>query len=402
MKNDLRVGFHLASSTLKRSNRKTSALTVLVLAAIFMNLLFLPALINGMQDMYVDMMTDVYGDISIEPMKDQQFIDDADLLLQKLRSNNHVIASTKRLSSGATLTYKEKFVGASIVGVVPDEERHVSGFHNALTSGDYLTGQSDDEILLGIYLAGEEDGTEIIQGLGGVQTGDLINVTYSNGIIRQYKVKGIMQDGALSDSFALITYNELASVLGIENGDKASSVVVKVDDKDATASIKNDLLFLGIKEDIKTWQEKIQDILKDVVEIFGMLTISTNVISIIIAIFVLFIIIYINTINKRRQIGILKAIGITRNSIIISRVVMSVFYTMLGMFFGGLLFLSTVYYFTQNPINYYGSIMLSPKIDPNAVIQNILILLTTALIAGFIPAWMITKEDILESIWGAA
>lgn len=402
MLNNTKVGFFLASNTILRSNKKTALLTILVLMLIFVNLIFLHALVNGMQSLFIDVVTDyVYGDITIEPMEEKLYIESSDSLLKKINSINGVQASTKRLIAGGTITYKEKFVGVNILGIIPEQELSISKFHEVIKEGDFLSRLSSNEIVLGAYVSGEEEGPEILKGLGGIKAGTIVNVTYSNGITKQYKVKGIFKGGSeVSDTIALVNYKELESVLRIENKDKASSIIIKAADKENTAMIKQELLDLGVKEKIDTWQEKIKDTLKDAMRIFDMFTISSRIIGIIIAVFVLFIIIYIDTVNKRKQIGILKAIGISPESIVISRVFMSVFYTISGILLGGIFLFLLITYFNANPIKFYESMVIIPKIDYSIVFQGIVTLVITSIIAGLIPAWLVTREPILKAIWG--
>lgn len=402
MSNDLRVGFSLAINSLRRGNKKTTILTIIVLMLIFVNLVFLPALITGVMNVFVSTITDyVYGDITIEPLEGKAYISNANSIIKTINNINGVVAASKRLTAGATLTHKEKFTGANILGIIPEDEALVSKFEEVMKEGEFLSSMSRNEIVLGAYVSGEEGGPEILQGLGGIKTGTLINVTYSNGVSRDYKVKGIFKGGQeVSDTVALVHYKELESVLGVEGQDKASSILIKVEKTGMEPDIKNELISFGVKEDIQTWQDKVKDIIQDTLRIFDMLTITTRIVSFIIAIFVLFIIIYINTLNKRRQIGILKAIGITQKSIIISRMIMSIFYTISGLLVGGIVLALIIAYFNYNPIHFYESMYVIPKITSYYVIEGVIGLLITSLIAGFFPAWLVTREPILKAIWG--
>jgi len=402
MLNDIRVGYSLAFDTLKRGNKKTTALIIFVLTLIFINLVFSPAVINGMTSIFTEAVVEYsYGDIIIEPSENNLYIEETSSLISKIDSINGVVGATKRLTTGASFRYKEKLVGSNIIGIVPEKDKEISKFDNIVAEGDFLTSSSSDEIMLGRLLAGKEGGPEIYDDLGGVSVGTRINITFSNSVTKSYKIKGIHEGGPeISDLIALINFNELEKVLGIEGQDKASNIIIKIRNPEELNLIKQKILETGIKENVYTWEEKIQDIIKDIMDSFGTLTIVTKIISIIIAVFVLFIVIYINTLNKIKQIGILKAIGITPSSIIISYVLMSLFYTVLGIFSGIILLFLLVLYFQSHPITFYESIRLVPRIDYNVLIQSVFSLLITSLVAGFIPAWLAARKKILEAIWG--
>ena len=89
-----------------------------------------------------------------------------------------------------------------------------------------------------------------------------------------------------------------------------------------------------------------------VVSSFDMIASLISGISLVVAAIVMFIVIYINAINRKRQIGILRAIGINRRIILYSYLFQAVFYAVIGMTVGGLLFQFGIRpYFNLHPIN---------------------------------------------------
>ncbi len=65
--------------------------------------------------------------------------------------------------------------------------------------------------------------------------------------------------------------------------------------------------------------------LTDFLAAINMISVILSVISILVAAIVIFVIIYVNALNKRRQIGILKAIGIKQSIIINAYIMQSLF-----------------------------------------------------------------------------
>lgn len=402
MLNDTRVGFVIAISSIKRGNKKTTFFIVFVLGIIFMNLVFLPSLINGLMGMFVGMVQDyAYGDIVIEPREDNAYIDNADLILKKVRSINGVVAATKRLEAGASLKYKQKVVGATIQGIIPREEVGVSEYPNIVSQGEFLGERSRDEIMIGAMLVEGYFGAEIYDNLGAVKVGSLINVTFGNGVEKTYKVKGIHEGTwELTDLNALLHYKELEDVLDIGGESKASSILIRIENPGEEAEIKQKIIEVGIKEKVFTWQEKAEALIKQALQSIGVLDIMSKIVSFIVGAALIFILIYIRTLNKKREIGILKAIGITPHSIRISYVFISLFYVSLGILLGLAMFLSLTFYLQANPITFYETMEIAPEIDVELMVQSALIMMGMAVIAGFIPSWLVTREDILKSIWG--
>jgi len=111
--------------------------------------------------------------------------------------------------------------------------------------------------------------------------------------------------------------------------------------------------------------------------------------------------IYVNAINKRRQIGILKAIGIKENIVIISYILQALFYAISGIVLGSIIMFYFVEpYFIHHPLMFpIGDITLTIK--EFQVTQGVFGLLVAAFIAGLIPAWRAARENILKAIWGA-
>ena len=115
---------------------------------------------------------------------------------------------------------------------------------------------------------------------------------------------------------------------------------------------------------------------------------------------VIFIVIYINVISKKRQIGILRAIGIKRDVIVGSYLAQALFYAVLGIIFGGLIFGYGIQsYFTLHPIDLpIGQVSLAIK--QMTIQYAVLGLLVAAVLAGLIPVISITRQSIIQAIWG--
>ena len=114
----------------------------------------------------------------------------------------------------------------------------------------------------------------------------------------------------------------------------------------------------------------------------------------------LFIVIYINVINKKRQIGILRAIGISRSVVYGSYLIQSFLYSILGIVIGGLLFgYGLMPYFKSHPIDLsIGQVSL--VINPGNVRNSVIGILLAAVLAGVIPVVNIIRQSIIKAIWG--
>ena len=401
MLNDIKVGFLSAKSSVKRGNKKTLAFIVFVLALIFMNLIFLPSMIGGLMGMFTGFMQDYpYGDIVIEPSGDNPYINNADNVLQKVRAVPGVRAITKRLDAGASIEHKQKVVGSTITGLLPTEEYDVSQYPYIISEGEFLGDLSRNEIILGAMLVEGYFGSEMYDNLGEVKPGSFVDVTYSNGVQRTYKVKGIMEGTfEIVDLNALVHYKEIQDVYGLE-GSKATSIVVRINNPDEGDKIKDKIISVGVNEPVFTWADKAGAVMRQAMESIGLINVISKYVSLIVGAALILIIIYINVLNRKKEIGILKAVGITPRSIVISYAFISILYVSMGILAGLVLYFALMYYFTINPVTFYDTITIIPEIQVGLIIQSVFTMFIMSVIAGILPAWRVSKDSILEAIWG--
>ena len=402
MINDIRVGALIAASSIKRGNKKTLIFIVFVLSLIFMNLVFLPSMIGGMTVLFTGFMQDYpYGDIVIEPTGDNSYINNADNVLQKVRAVEGVRAATKRLDVGASIEHKQNIVGVTVTGVLPTEEYEISRYPYIIKEGDFLGELSRDEIIIGSIISGTSTTFgEIYDDLGEARVGSLVDVTYSNGVKRTYKVKGIMEGTfELVDLNAMVHYKEIEDVYGLDQG-KATSVVVRIDEQGSEGQMKDKIREAGVNEEVFTWADKSETLIRQAMQSLGAIDVMSKFVGLIVGAALILIIIYINILNRKKEIGILKAVGITPRSIVLSYAFLSMFYVSLGIFAGLVLYLSLMFYFQANPVTFYETMQIRPQIDPVLLIQSIITMLTLSVIAGTLPAWSVSKESILKAIWG--
>jgi len=259
-----------------------------------------------------------------------------------------------------------------------------------------------DSIIIGRLVAGEKDKTgDFYPSLGGAEVGDTVIVDYSNGVVREYRIKGIFNTKSwTADYMAIVTWDEMNSVLGYENN-VADKVLVKTsqnaDDVDA---VRRNILEFGIGEDVKTWEESLPDAVTESVESFNIINQISVAGSLLIAVVLIFIMTTIRAFNNRKQIGILKAIGIKKSVIINSYVIQVIFLCLIGSLLGYLMLEMMTAYFTAYPMEFPDGDVI-PIVDYGAVVENTVLLFVSSAIAGYIPAWRITRENILDAMRGA-
>ncbi|MBN1374824.1 MAG: FtsX-like permease family protein, partial [Dehalococcoidia bacterium] len=268
-----------------------------------------------------------------------------------------------------------------------------------MVAGRYLDQDDRNQIIMGREISGGYNASYEQSSLKGAKVGDEVTVAYENGVVRTYTIKGIfVTNFMLADLNAFITEKEMESVLGVHN--RASEMLVKTNSSFPESAYIDRLVRLGVERDqINPFQDFLGavvsltqtfDIIKGIITFIGLLVAGVTI----------FIVIFIATVNRRRQIGILKAIGMKERIIVISYVMQAFFYAALGIAAGLLLVhLAIVPYFIRHPLPMpIGLVSLALVRRDMAV--SILSMLLVSGIAGFIPSWMVTKQNIIKAIWG--
>jgi len=133
---------------------------------------------------------------------------------------------------------------------------------------------------------------------------------------------------------------------------------------------------------------------------FDVIASLINGIGLVVAAIVMFIVIYINVLNKKRYIGILRAIGIAGNIIVYSYLIQALFYAISGIILGGVIMYFFIGpYFISHPLDLpIGLVSLS--IEPATIQKAVWGLALAAVFAGFIPVLSIIRQSIIKTIWG--
>jgi len=397
-----RVATFLALKSIVRGNIGIILLTIFMLVLVTMNLLFVPGLISGATVSMNTILVKTYsGDIIIEPEGDKTVINHAGDLVQSIESIDGVVAASARNNVNAYVTFEDERVNCVVIGIDPAQERAVFDVADSLIEGRYLDSRDRGEILLGVQIAGAdlEDIELYSSSLRHVHAGDKVVVTYSNGIEKQYTVKGIFDTGFIqTDVQAFVTDLEFNSVMPNMNN-KASSIRVKLEEGvdpdsiiDRVAGMRDGLAF-------QTWDET-AGLVESMTESFTLINQILNVVNYLIAGITVFIVTYVDVINRRRQIGIQRAIGIKSHSITISYLIRALFYAVVGLIIGILAFKYLIIPVeARHPFEFpFGPAYLTTK--PVYTARMAFILLVVSLVAAFIPVWRVMRIKILDAIWG--
>ncbi len=407
----LRIAFFLAYKQITRGNKGSLFLTIGIMSLVFLNIAFIGSLMAGSEKTSIDqLINNQTSHIKIEPKDDELYIKNVKDIQSKINHHHSVIGTSAHYKTAALFTYDKhkdqseiKEGNWTITSVVPKDEIKISTILDSIVAGSFLDKNDRDMIVLGRDISGGFNSNfphDALGGKKGLKIGSNILLTFSNGIEKEYTVKGIFNTkDILSDGKAFITKKEMENIL--EVSDLASEILVKTIDRNQAQKYAEDFKSMGIKNvKIHPWTNfmgLIESMTGSTRLIKKMLTsIGLGVSGV-----TIFIIIFIRVTNKRKEIGILKAIGMNETTIIYSYLFQVLFYAFCGLG-GGLLILyfglST--FFSIHPIEFpMGAVKL--EVIKKDVIINGASLIISSIIAGFIPAWQTARKSILNLIWGS-
>jgi putative ABC transport system permease protein len=403
----LRVTVFLAWKSIIKGNIGVTILTILILILVALNLLFVPGLINGIIASANGQLINNYsGNILIGVKGHTLQINHVEDFIRQIESLDGVVAATARNNIGATIKYKDKQVeerrvNSTIYGIMPEKEPKVFEVSRWLVEGSYLEPRDNNQILLGVQLAGiDDEKLELYtRSLRHVHAGDKVTVTYSNGSVKEYKVKGIFRTGFIqTDLQAFVSETEFESIIPSMH-DMASNIHVKLENGVRPEEVIEHIKIFRENLDYQTWEQN-AGIVNSMTTSFQLINQILDVVNALVAGVTIFIVTYVDVVNKRRQTGILRAIGIKSPPIISSYLLRALFYVVIGLVLSWLCFIYAIMPLeASHPFHFpFGPVFLS--VDLPLLIRTAILLSAVSLVAAFIPVWLVMRIKIMDAIWG--
>jgi len=378
-----------------------------ILAFSFVNIVFFTSFNKGLEEtVNRELRTYVLGDIIIEPeggdevtkgKVGEDIINNADEVVNKVRALPGIMGVSKRIGLRATIAKKGKLSIGRVIAVIPEEDYDVSLLEPTIFEGNSIGRYERDGILMGVESAGTPWSRTLTQGTGiSVNVGDKLEVNLDDKFKKNYTLKGMFDTRYFeSDFFTFINEKEIPESLGLKN--KATSIMVKVDDRSKLQIYKRDILNLNLHVKVSTWDEK-AGFGQQVAKSLGAIQIVMFVAGIVIASVTIFITIYVNILSRMKFIGIMRAIGISRSAIILSYLIETFFYCIAGIVIGLGIVIAIIKYLTVKPLDLPLG-LVTPVVTPQNIIFGSLSIIVASLVSAFIPTWQVTRKNIIYAIY---
>ena len=374
-----------------RGRKWTLALTTLLVAVAFINLAFASSLLTGITHAIEHQVKSLMvGEIYLDAKEPGKFIANADEKIAAIKRIDGVRMADKVLSFDTLLVSGDVYTRAAVNVVASKTFGETLDIKKHIESGTFL--KNDDEIVLGSRLL-------VRTALDGAKVGDTISMKI-NGKDIKVKVGGISNTKYIyADDAAYVSCALWQKISGEANSTAATMIIVRAangKDNEVKKALEN-LKYTDVR--IHDWRDA-ASYMDTISGSFISLDAIMLLVGIIIAAVTIFIVIYVDIINKRRQIGIQRAIGVKPRVIVFSYVLLSLFYAVCGVaaglaiFFGGL-----VPFFLAHPFRLpIADVTL--YVSPPQLVFRAEIVLVVAIISGAIPAVMASRMKMLDAILG--
>ncbi len=409
-----RIGLLLAVRQVQRSSIWTTVLIISVMTLTFLNLIAVSGILVGLiEGAERAVKENSLGDIIIKNKDGEDRILKTETFIKNISTYPEVDTFSVRFQGNATIeaNYQERrdlsgerdTAAVTVNGIDPEAEKAMSKLDTLVVDGEYLDPNEEGQILIGVYYLKRyaENFGDIFDTIENVYSGDKVRMTVGD-VSKEFTVKGIIESKVDEVNFAVyIPEREFRRLFGrLERN--ADSIVVRLKDTNESQAVVDSMRdsHLDNYAKIQTYEESKPKFITDIKDTMNLLGTVIGSIGLVVASITIFIIIFINALSRRRHIGILKGIGIERKAIEIAYVLQAGFYALSGSLLGAIItYVYLVPHFEKYPIQFPFSDGILTA-DPEETFWRFITLFVVTLIAGFIPAWMIVRQNTLNSILG--
>ncbi|MBA3458381.1 MAG: ABC transporter permease [Deltaproteobacteria bacterium] len=381
----LRLLLFLARKSLFSSKLTVVLLTVAVAAGAGIQIAN-TANLDGFQAVLLEEgLTHGTGDVRVEPADGSTF-PDGDGVAQKLRTIPGVRETVPYLMFPGAVGVKGRFLGTPIYGIGRTD---MMPFH--VSRGTVLAPGDSEGILIGSSLAkrlrvdvGEKIELRVIFGAAGTAIDEENLGRYT------LTVRGVVSGSAGAYRFAFVD----RAFLGAEAGKPAaaSGILVHLFDHEAATRIAAEIPAVVPAAFAIGWRDD-DPYLKNYLGANDRIS-SVSYAMVIAAVSIpMWALLYIHVLKRRREIGILVALGFGRREVFLIYLLQALVVVAIGCAIGALIGLGLIQYFHANPLFQWETLVVRPVFTLAAFLGPVLVITATALIAGSYPAWRAAKTD---------
>lgn len=399
MLRNFRIALFLTARSFTRGNKAIIAAPIVLMALIYINVLFIPSLIHGaLQQIDNNVINKLSSDIVIVAKGSQPDLAISKEVIDKISATDGVKAVTGTYQVAARIANANYSAAWQLVGI--DPATYGSVFSNSFTEGALLEESDRTDIVIGATIAGnnlDESDATFRRSLHGASIGENIQLQIQNAESSNFTIKGIIDDKfMLSNQRAFITRDALQLLLPNATN-KYTALHIKLTNNSKTDQTVSVLSQIVPEYTVLTSKDYAVEVREQAKTTKKINTILSGFSFIVVAI-IIFIVTYIDLVNRRKQIGIERAIGIANASIVITYLLRAILCTLLGILFGGIIYLFVMLPYSEAHPFSFPSGPVSLVYQSGILLRYALGLLVIATMGAIIPAIRAVKVSILDAL----
>jgi lipoprotein-releasing system permease protein len=326
------------------------------------------------------------GSIVQTPLQRLKSIDQWQSVAAQIRAMPEVSVVSPAANGSALVVRGDTSRAISVVGIEPDLYFRIVPMPEKMVRGSARVTVND--ILIGTELASDL----------GVSVGDKLRVTSANGSTNTLTISGIFDLGnkGVNARTTLMALRSAQSLLGLPGGVSALDVTVH-DVYSADVVAHHITALTGVQADswIKTNEQffaavSAQTTANTAIRVFVGLSVAFGIASVLV----------VSVVQKSREIGILRAMGITRGQILRIFLLQGGVLGLGGAVAGSLLGSGGLVVWQQAQRNPDGTVMFAVSFEPLMFATALLLATVTGLVASFAPAMRAARLDPVVAIRG--
>ena len=383
------IAFHIARRFLFSSKLQTALITVGIAIGLSVQI-FVGSLIQGLQNDLIDSTIGNRSQITLSAEDDDAYLSDDAERYDALTGFDPDITVVSRVLEGPGNLVTGESGGQStqvlLRGLEFEEAEPLYGIEDSLTEGRLPSGE--DEIILGETLLEEEN----------LSVGDQTDL-FANpptGMTREVTIVGAFDLGnaQVNGSWAIASLTSAKTLFDTEGISAYEMQISDVFESQRIATaMRSEFSGVGVTE----WQAQNQELLSglegqsvssNMIQVFVMISVVLGISSVL----------AITVLQKSRQLGILKAMGITDGKASLIFLFEGLILGFMGAFLGVLFGLFLAYMFTQFALNPDGTPVVALYINPTFIAISALIAISASVIAAVIPARKSARLSVIEVI----
>lgn len=386
----MKLAFQIATRFLKSSKGQTILIALGIAIGVSVQI-FIGSLIQGLQKSLVDTTIGNQPQITLTSNNEEKLIADYKEIADRISANEEEVINLSVAADGPALISKnEETYSILLRGFNIDEADSIFNIKESLVEGTLP--DSEGEVLIGVDLKEEAD----------ISIGDEIELLANFGDTSTITVTGFFNLGvaSLNKSWTITNLETAQNVFSYD--DQVTSINMQLKDVFLADTVADSIKERETSETlvVDNWKAQNEDLLSGLngqsvssimIQVFVMISVLLGIASIL----------AITVVQKSKQIGILKAMGIKDKDSSLIFLFQGLLLGVLGAILGVALGLLLAFTFTKFALNPDGTPVVPLFIDPMFITFSAVIAVAASVIAALIPARNSSKLSPIEVIRNA-